>query len=307
MKKYFLFGGFILVLLIIFAYIYQAKTADLKAPKTPMSVDETNKGKEVATNTEITNELEDDIEHLVTLAGSRIAFDKIETIKLGENNLSFKLFGLDGHEFKDEDLRLVKEKKMHLMLIREDMQGFQHIHPEYINGKWQVKTAFDLPGNYDMYFDFDAFEEKPTVLRLPFVIDTDQYTKAFPELTTNQQTEVDGYAVSLISNLPIKTKETTKLVYAITKNGQAVNDIKPYLGAMGHVVMFRQTDVDDFFHVHAMENQSAGQGKIEFEAEFPLKGRYTIFAQFNLGDKIITFPITVEVAEDGQASTSKMN
>lgn len=304
MKKYFLLGAVIIVVVII-TYNYQGKLASPQGiqPTSVVETAETADDKQMAKE----DKEEDQVEHLVTVAESRVAVDNSKAFKIGKNNISFKLFGLDGHEFGPEDLRTVKDKKMHLMLVRDDMQGFLHLHPEYSDNKWRVAADFNLPGAYNMYLDFDALEEKPTVLRVPFSVETEEYTKEFPELTTDFKADSEGYTATLIVNAPIKTKETSKLTYLITKNAEPVSKIQAYLGALGHAVMFRQTDVDDYFHVHAVTASQAKQGRLEFEAEFPVKGRYTIFAQFKLADKVVTFPMTVEVSEEGQASAAVMH
>ena len=48
------------------------------------------------------------------------------------------------------------------------------------------------------------------------------------------------------------------------------------------------------------ENQPT-DGKVIFEGAFPVKGRYTLYTQFNVNGSIKTFPITVDVNEVGEA------
>lgn len=303
MKKVYLSGTAIAVILILGAYFYYSKTQPSEITVAPMT-DIVATSEEATKAQSVTN---DDYEHIVSLAGSRVSVNNLDTFKLGQNEISFKLFGLDGHEFGDEDLRTVKDKKMHLLIVREDMQGFAHIHPDYSAGKWHVQTDFTLPGTYNLYLDFDALEEKPTVLRVPLTIGSTDYSKQFPEPNSDMKIAVQGYDLTLTVIKPIKTKEATKLSFALSKDGQTLTTIKPYLGTFGHVAAFRQTDVNDYFHVHALETTQTNQGKVDFEAEFPVQGRYTLFAQFNINDQIVSFPITLDVALDGQASSTTMH
>ena len=73
------------------------------------------------------------------------------------------------------------------------------------------------------------------------------------------------------------------------------------MGAFGHVVVIRHGDPDDFIHGHPITDNKPTDGKVVFESEFPLKGTYTIFAQFSINGQVRTFPITVSVDSEGQA------
>jgi hypothetical protein len=303
MKKKILIVSMLVVSLILTGCSFQKKSTNQDVvPSTSESSDSTVM--DDSKNMDI--DLEDDA-HIVALAGSRVSISNVNSFKAGQNTIAFKLFGLDGHEFGDADLRTVHDKKLHLIVVRDDMQGFMHLHPEYKDSKWSVETEFNLAGKYNMYLDFDAFEEEPTVLRVPFKVDSETYAEDFPGLSADMKAEVDGYMATLKLDTPPKTNEDAKLNYVITKNGKPVENIKPYLGAYGHVVMFRQTDVDDYFHVHPIEGLVPSNGTVEFETVFPLKGRYTIFGQFNLDGSTVVFPITLDVTEEGKTTEGSMH
>ena len=238
--------------------------------------------------------------HIARLAGSRIDLANRNSFKPGEVTFSFKLYGLDGHVFGPDDLKIAHEKRMHFLLVRDDMTGFQHIHPEYLNNQWTVKTNIKEAGQYELYVDIAPEEEKPVVLRVPVTIGGPTATKNFPTPNIDQSAEEKPYTATLVTGGIIKTNEHTKLAFTLRKNGQSVTDVGPYLGAYGHAVLIRHTDPDDFFHVHPLTETKPANGVVEFEAEFPTKGRYTIYAQFSLSGGVRTFPITVDVNEEGQ-------
>ena len=242
-----------------------------------------------------------EIEHIAKPAGARIDLENKNSFKPGEVTFTFTLYGLDGHEFGPDDLKIAHEKKMHFILVRDDMTGFQHVHPEYVNGKWTVKTTIAEAGQYQLYIDVEPVEEKPVVLRVSVVIGTPTVTKNFPTPQTDRSAEDQGYRATLTATA-IKTNEPTKLTFTITKNGQAVTQIDPYLGAYGHVVLLRHNDPDDFFHVHPLSETKPMNGIVEFQTEFPVKGRYTLYAQFNTGGSVKIFPITIDVSEEGAAT-----
>lgn len=243
--------------------------------------------------------------HVSALAGSRIALDDKNALKPGVVSLRFKLYGLDGHEFGASDLQVQHEKKMHLLLVRDDMTGFQHLHPEYTDGKWVVATDVPEAGLYQMYVDIDPEEEEPIVLRVPLTIGGQTAKKEFP-IPNEDRSATTGVLKAVLNTAgAIKSHEETMLTFVITNGGKPVTAIGPYLGAYGHVVLLRHGDPDDFFHVHPVTETKPEDGRVEFEATFPVKGRYTLYAQLDIAGNVRTFPITVDVSEEGAEAGSR--
>lgn len=242
--------------------------------------------------------------HGATLAGTRIEFQNINNLKPGEITLAFKLYGRDAHKFGPDDLKVTHEKALHLMLVRDDLQYYQHLHPEYVDGNWTVKTQVAEQGKYEMYVDIDPKEESPIVLRVPLTIGGATKEKMFPTVSRNLTAIVDGITANLDKAEPGgKTAEVT-LRYRLTQNSQPLNQIQPYLGAFGHVVALKHGEPDHFVHAHPLTETAPQSGIVEFEIELQEKGMYTIFAQFNINGKIKTFPITLEI--EGLATGQKM-
>ena len=242
-----------------------------------------------------------DTEHLAVAAGSRIALDGKNNLKPESVDLSFKLYGLDGHAFGPNDLTLAHEKKMHLLLVRDDMQGFQHVHPDYKKEKWTVSVNVPEAGHYQMYVDIDPEEEEPTVLRVPLTIGGPTAKKNPPVPNAAMSADDGAYRVALDVAGALKSGDETRLTFVVTENGKPAANIDPYLGAYGHVVLLRHGDVDDFFHVHPVTETKPADGRVQFDAVFPVTGRYTLYAQFNVKGTVRTFPITVDVHDKGDA------
>ncbi len=151
-----------------------------------------------------------------------------------------------------------------------------------------------------MYIDIAPIEEESIVLRVPVTIGGATEIAKAPVPNADFSAENTGYEVVLNNDGVLKTDMHSKLTFTLTKNGQPVTTIDPYLGAYGHVVLLRHTDPDDFFHVHPLTETKPTDGKVQFEAQFPVKGRYTLYAQFNVAGSVKTFPITVDVTETGE-------
>ena len=53
------------------------------------------------------------------------------------------------------DFELGHERRMHLIVVRRDLTGFQHLHPVMgKDGEWTTPIAFEQPGTYRVFADF---------------------------------------------------------------------------------------------------------------------------------------------------------
>ena len=82
----------------------------------------------------------------------------------------------------------------------------------------------------------------------------------------------------------------TALHFRVSREGQDVEGLEPYLGAMGHLVALREGDLA-YLHVHP----TGGSGsRIDFRAVFPSVGRYRLFLQFAHEGQVRTAAFTLE-------------
>jgi hypothetical protein len=223
----------------------------------------------------------------VTLANNRVALDNKEGLKTGHVRLAFKLFGRNGDELETKDLKITHDKRMHLFLVRDDMTQFQHLHPEYTDGTWVAESTIPEQGDYQMYVDIAPEKEAASVLRIPLRISGAIPLKNFPAPSGDLSALNQEVKTTLSVHGTLKTGEAKQLTFFLTKNGQPVNNIDPYLGAFGHVVL----------HVHPLTETTPTDGKVIFETTFMTNGRYTLYAQFNVEGSVKTFPITIDVED----------
>jgi Cu+-exporting ATPase len=115
---------------------------------------------------------------------------------------------------------------------------------------------------------------------------------------------VDGVRIRLEGDPHVD--ETSDLVFRFSdaSTGRPVDDLQPYLGAAGHVVVIR-SDGSSFGHRHAETEDEKGRPVLampgtEFGPElgmhvrFEDPGAYRLFAQFRLGDgTVVTAPFTL--------------
>jgi hypothetical protein len=187
---------------------------------------------------------------------------------------------------------------MHLIVVRRDLTGFQHLHPEQgADGTWSAAARLDDAGSYRLFADFTRDGEAMT-LASDLRVDGAADLKPVPE-PASVATGDGGYEVRLDARHTNPGREG-ELRFAITRAGRPVQ-VEPYLGAGGHLVALREGDLA-FLHVHptgAGEHGGhvAGQaGEVGFEATFPTEGRYRLFLQFKHEGRVRTVAFTQQVS-----------
>ncbi|MGM0867517.1 MAG: F510_1955 family glycosylhydrolase [Bacillota bacterium] len=187
------------------------------------------------------------------------------------------------------------EKLMHLIIVSEDLSIFQHIHPEFKgNGLFKVSTSFPQGGRYKLIADVvPSGQETSTVTKW---IDIDGKSNKEAVIVDESLTkEVDGRRISLSFEDQIQSNKDMTMTFTLKddQTGESINDLKPYLGAIGHVVIVSE-DGEQYVHSHPMNNETSGP-EATFMTVFPERGVYKIWGQFNHKGKIVTVPFVVEV------------
>jgi hypothetical protein len=197
--------------------------------------------------------------------------------------LAFRIADRGGRTVRDFDVE--HTKRMHLVVVRRDMTGFQHLHPtQRPDGTWSVPVTLPDAGAYRVFADF-AVDEQPHTLAGDLAVNGASTSRTLPAPATS--TTVDGLRVSLTEGAT-HAGEESELGFAVTRDGAPVA-VQDYLGAKGHLVALREGDLA-FLHVHPDEN------RLQFGATFPTAGRYRLFLQFKTGDgRLHTAAFTQEV------------
>ena len=77
------------------------------------------------------------------------------------------------------------------------------------------------------------------------------------------------------------------------KTDKAANDLQPYLGAMGHLVII-SADGQQYVHAHP-EDGGQAQNRVAFMAHFKAAGIYKAWGQFQRDGNVATIPFVIEV------------
>ena len=210
--------------------------------------------------------------------------------------LDFRIVGPDGRPVTE----YIREhgKLLHLIAVRRDLTGFQHVHPELAaDGTWTVPPALAAGGVYRIFADFTpAARAEGLTLGADLSVAGGYDPRPLPASTKTAQ--VDGYTVTLDGTLA--AGQESKLTLTVSKDGRPVTDLQPYLEAYGHLVALRDRDLA-YLHVHPAG--TPGDGKtapgpgIAFYATAPSDGAYRLFLDFRHNDQGRTAEFTVATNE----------
>ena len=99
-------------------------------------------------------------------------------------------FTIDGADGPVRDFEVEHEKRMHLIVVRRDGTGFQHLHPTMApDGTWSTPVTLPDAGAYRVFADFKRGENE--TLAADLTVDGDADYRALPERTDVDTT--DGY------------------------------------------------------------------------------------------------------------------
>ncbi len=180
------------------------------------------------------------------------------------------------------------EPPLHLILVRRDLTGYQHLHPRRDGDDFAVGVTLPLAGVWRAYADFERDGEK-IVLGRDLVVPGGFEPQRLPAPARTAAT--DGYEIELDAGA-LRAGEEATLAFRVRRGGRAVQRFAPYLGADGHLVALRE---DDLAYLHVHPRDDAAPGTVAFDAELAEPGRYALFLQFRHGGSVRTVRFTVEV------------
>jgi hypothetical protein len=220
----------------------------------------------------------------VSDGGLTLELERTELPRATPTELRFRVAGADGAPLRNFERE--HEKRMHLIVVRRDMSGFQHLHPRMSrDGTWRTPLTLAEAGSYRVFADFKHQGEKRT-LGSDLVVDGEFESRALPASATSAPAG-EGYRVDLDESEATAGADST-LRFSITRDGETVEPER-YLGAGGHLVALREGDLA-YLHTHPADGDQT-----EFATQFPSAGRYRLFFQFKHDGQIRTAAFTREV------------
>ncbi|MBC7965194.1 MAG: hypothetical protein H7Z17_04635 [Fuerstia sp.] len=192
---------------------------------------------------------------------------------------------------------VVHEKLVHLIVVRDGLDEFAHLHPEVdATGNLTVDYVFPKSGTYRLFADHQPQGQSPGLATAELIIAGDDE----PAVALVPDTSDEVTVGEINAHIAVTPGEHATMVrfQLIGLAGKTLTDLEPYLGAMGHLVII-SADGRDYVHAHPLsEARTAPDGAVEFAAHFPNPGIYRIWGQFQHHGTVFTVPFTFEHVRD---------
>jgi hypothetical protein len=210
--------------------------------------------------------------------GLRLDLRTTSVARPGRTTIDVRIIGADGDAIRHFDV--AHGRRMHLVLVRRDLAGFQHLHPRMdADGVWRTHARLPRAGTYRVFTDF--------------TIDGDQHT-------LGSDLQVGGAFVPVPLPSPATSARSDhgadvqlrrsgdRFTFEVRRAGKVVTTaLGTYLGAKGHLVTLRAGDLA-YLHTHPDGDELA------FESALPTPGRYRLWVQFRLDGVVHTAAFTQE-------------
>ena len=222
-----------------------------------------------------------------------------------------------------QKFEVVHDRQYHLFVISQNMEYFQHIHPEQrADGVWSIDVTLPKAGYYKVLSDFlptggsVQFIARPLVTAgyagdlaadsAHLVPDTAR-RKTIEDITAEVSFDPPMFVAGLYGHITFNLTDTS--------TGRPVTNLQTYLGAFGHTLIMSE-DMADYVHSHPIDISQTdengpkqfmlpagvdaetlrGGPEVTFEGLMPKPGRYRAWTQFRRNNKIYTFATTFSVA-----------
>src|SRR4051812_47205467 len=169
-------------------------------------------------------------------------------VKPGQSTkLLFRIFH-PGNGEAIKKFELVHERQYHLFVISQDMEYFQHNHPEeQPDGTWSIDVTLPKAGYYKVLSDFmpsggaSQFIARPLVTAgyvgdleagSAHLVADSMATKSVEDITATLAYDPPAFVVGQYGHLNFHLKDTA--------TGRPITDLQTYLGAFGHTLIMSE-------------------------------------------------------------------
>ncbi|MFJ6195826.1 hypothetical protein [Micromonospora sp. NPDC092111] len=187
---------------------------------------------------------------------------------------------------------VVHDKPMHLVVVRRDLTGYQHLHPTMAtDGTWSIPLTLSQPGVWRAYADFTALaddgRQTAATLGVDLVAPGGYTPRPLPPVATD--TTVDGFAVGYAGTPQVGVAVPLRFQ---VRDGSGPATLERYLGAYGHLVVLREGDLG-YLHVHPDPAPTAD--RVTFWLTAPGPGNYRMYLDFKVAGVVRTAEFTLTV------------
>jgi hypothetical protein len=219
----------------------------------------------------------------LSLSSANLTLVPLKTTFLAgaRQRLAFRITGAGGVPVTT--FAVVHDKLLHLIVVRRDLAGYQHLHPTMApDGTWSIDLTLPAPGIYRMIADFTAVVGgQPIAAALGSDLTVAGDYRPVPLPAPARAVQAGGYAVGY-DGTP-DTQSVQPILVTVTGADRQPAALQPYLGAYGHLVMIRAGDLG---YVHVHPEPDLVDGKVKFWLTAPSRGAYRMFFDFQVGGRV---------------------
>ena len=207
-----------------------------------------------------------------------------------------------GKPLRAEDLLVTHTERLHLLIVDPTLRDYQHVHPAPTGreGEWSFAFSPRLTGNYRFFADFTpAATTRGLYASADATIAGEPAARATTMLPGNEVLRDNHRFALAVAPEPARAGQPIDLAFSIVENGGGAVALEPVMGAFAHLVAFDEAR-SGFAHLHPVEadlakKPDATQPVLNFKLTIPRAGRYTVWAQVNLGGRETFVPFGLEV------------
>lgn len=219
-----------------------------------------------------------------------------DSLGAGDREVAFTIDDTEGRALREYQVE--HEKQLHLIAVRRDFTGYQHVHPERAaDGTWRAPLSL-TPGVWRLFADFTP-DDVPGAEAL--TLGTDLHVRGTARVQEQDEGQIrtadlGRYQVQVAGDL--RAGEASELNFTVTRDGAPIEKLQPYLGARGHLVALRAGDLA-YLHVHPIETDTAPGDEVGFRATAPSAGSYRLYLDFRHQGAVRTASFVLQAVDPG--------
>jgi hypothetical protein len=206
--------------------------------------------------------------------------------------LKLMIHQADGTVVREFDT--VHEKLVHLIMVRDGLDEFAHLHPAVDDqGNLNITHTFPKAGKYRLFADYKPKDKGASIARAQVEVSGEPSPPAALTVNAPGNVTADGLVAQIELQNGKAGQETGVRFRLSSEAGQPIDDLQPYLGARGHLVVI-SADGSQYVHAHPMDTPAAAN-EVVFMSHFPAAGMYKGWGQFQVAEQVRTVPFVVQI------------